>query len=75
MYGKPSGHPQDIMKQLGITYAEATPQSMLECWWFWNCENVPANLPKYITELKLKPAGAVGHGLSKERAKQLSDPA
>ena len=73
LYGTdvPQKTPDQIFRELGITYAHATPQSLFDCWWFWNCENIPENLPDYITELKLTPMDAVGHGLTKERAEQL----
>ncbi len=59
------------MKRLGITYQHATPQSMGDQWWFWNCENVPDVLPPNITELEIDPMLAVGHGLSMEMAKEI----
>lgn len=65
-------HPQVVMKELGITYQHATPQSLYDCWWFWNCTNVPAVLPPYLTELKIKPHDAIGNGLSKEDADRIA---
>lgn len=44
-------HAQKVMKSLGIEYGGATPQSMGDQWWFWNCTNVPTPLPPYLTEL------------------------
>lgn len=67
-------HAQEVMRALGITYAKATPQSMADQWWFWNCENVPAELPAFLSRLDLKPHKAIGHGLSKADADML-DPA
>ena len=64
-------HAQDYMKQLGITYEHATPQSIADCWWFWNCENVPNPLPYGLSVLKIKPSQAIGYGLSKEIAEKL----
>ena len=49
-------HAQVVIKELGITYKRATPQSLFDCWQFWGCDNVPDNLPKYIKEFKA-PAG------------------
>ena len=57
-------HPQVVMRELRITYQHATPQSITDQWWFWNCENVPDPLPKYLDPLDVKPMDAVGHGLS-----------
>ena len=51
-YENENRHPLDIMKSLGITYQHKTPQSMGDCWWFWNCKNIPEVLPSYIKELK-----------------------
>jgi len=78
MYGSPKGHPQDIMRKLGITYQHATPQSMGDQWWFWNCENIPRVLPGYLEELTgyldgkpLNPIDCIGHGLSREDAEKI----
>lgn len=62
------GHPQEVMKELGITYQMATPQSMTDEWWFWNCENIPNPLPDFLYEFKLDPVKAIGRGLNKEDA-------
>lgn len=63
------GHAQEVMKHLGITYSHSTPQSMGDQYWFWNCENIPENLPSYITDLEINdPMEFVGWGLSKEKA-------
>ena len=64
-------HAQEYMRNLGITYELATPQSIADCWWFWNCKNVPDPLPAALRVLKIAPQEAVGYGLSKEMAKQL----
>lgn len=64
-----SGHAQDVMKELGITYQHSTPQSMGSAFWFWNCENIPENLPKYIYDLDIDdPLEYVGWGLSEKMA-------
>jgi len=67
------GHPQNVMKRLCITYQHATPQTMGDQWWFWNCENLPDVLPDHITELALDPMECIGHGLSKEEAEKIRD--
>ena len=65
-------HAQVVMKELGITYQHATPQSMGDSWWFWNCTNVPDILPKYLIELKIgDPMEYVGWGLSEDDAKKI----
>lgn len=60
-------HAQLCLKELGITYQLAVPQSMGDCWWFFNCENVPDELPEY---LKVRDFGdlntLVGFGLGKD---------
>ncbi len=61
-------HPQEVMRALGITYEHATPQSIADQWWFWNCGNVPAELPMFLSPLTIKPHDAIGNGLSKEYA-------
>ena len=67
-----NNHAQKIMKDLGITYQHATPQSISDQWWFWNCRNIPEDLPSYITELKIDdPMTRVGWGLSEEKAQEI----
>lgn len=66
-------HAQAVMEELGITYQHATPQSMVDQWWFWNCENIPDQLPKYITRLNVDPMKKVGWGLSQEDAEKIRD--
>ena len=66
-------HAQTVMRELGIAYQHATPQSIGDCWWFWNCTNVPETLPPYLSELKITPSQAVGHGLTKETADRLEN--
>ena len=66
-------HPQKVMQELGITYEHATPQSMLDCWWFWCCK-VPEgmDLPGYIRKLNLDPFEAIGNGLRREDAEKIA---
>jgi hypothetical protein len=66
-------HPQKLMKRLGITYSHATPQSLGDQWWFWNCENVPEPLPEDFSILDINPMEQVGWGLSQEEAEQIRD--
>lgn len=72
LYDAPGKHPQEVMRELGITYQHSTPQSMGDQWWFWNCENIPSTLPKYLSELNVKPHDAIGYGLSKEDADKIA---
>ncbi len=64
-------HAIEVMRELGITYQHSTPQSMGDQWWFWNCENIPDELPKYLTPLEMDPMECIGYGLSKEDAKKI----
>ena len=64
-------HAQEYMRKLGITCEHATPQSIADCWWFWNCKNVPDPLPAALRVLRIAPEEAVGYGLSKKMAEQL----
>ena len=68
-------HAQLVMRELGIKYQHATPQSMVDQWWFWNCTNVPKELPAYIDELKVNPMDVIGYGLSPEQAISIHDAA
>jgi len=68
-------HAQTVMKELGITYSHSTPQSISDSFWFWNCQNVPAELPKYLCELNVKPHDAIGCGLSQKQAEEIEQAA
>lgn len=71
--GSLNRHPQKVMKELGITYQHATPQSMGDQWWFWNCKNIPDALPKYLEPLDLDPMNYIGRGLCKKDAEAIRD--
>lgn len=62
------GHPQKVMKDLGITYKLSTPQSVYDEWWFWLPENLPDELPEFLTVKEVNPMDAIGDGLSKQMA-------
>jgi hypothetical protein len=64
-------HAQTYMKDLGITYDHATPQSIGDCWWFWNCRNVPDPMPPALSVLRCTPQEAIGYGLSKKDADRI----
>lgn len=64
-------HPVVVMRELGITYQHATPKSIGDQWWFWNCEHVPEPLPAFLTPLELDPNEAIGYGLSKDDAEAI----
>jgi hypothetical protein len=66
-------HAQVVMRELGITYQHATPQSICDQWWFWNCECVPETLPAYLSDLNLDPMKCIGYGLSLEDAQRIRE--
>lgn len=66
-------HPQKVMKDLGITYQHSTPQSISDEWWFWNCENLPKELPKYLKVFTVDPMKCIGWGLSEREAKEITE--
>jgi hypothetical protein len=66
-------HAQKVLKELGITYQHATPQSMGDQWWFWNCENIPDPLPPFLDVADWNPMEMIGWGLSKEDAEKIRD--
>jgi hypothetical protein len=66
-------HAQVVMRELGITYQHGTPQSLGDQYWFWNCENIPEKLPKFITELDIDPMEYIGFGLSEKEAEKIRD--
>lgn len=67
------GHPQSVMKKLGISYQHSVPQSMTDTWEFWNCENVPDNLPPGLEKKDWNPMDRIGWGLSQEMAENIRD--
>lgn len=72
-YAGESRHPQIVLKELGINYKFAIPQSLYDSWWLFGCSDVPSELPEFITA---KDFGdyhkLVGWGLSAEMAEKLS---
>ena len=67
-----TAHPQSVMRDLGISYQIATPQRLADQWWFWNCESVPAVLPKYLSPMTVDPASLIGRGLSRGDAETIN---
>jgi hypothetical protein len=70
--GPPNKHVQTTMEELGITYVEAIPQSMGDCWWFYGCQNVPDPRPDYLSPLDTLPQDCIGFGLSAEGAAEVT---
>ncbi len=65
-------HPQKVISRLGIVYEHATPQTISDEWWLWNCTNIPNPLPEYLSVLDIEPMDYIGFGLSEETAKRLN---
>ena len=66
-------HAETVMDELGITYQHSTPQMIYDAWWFWNCENIPENLPPFLTVQDWNPMDKIGYGLNLETAEQIRD--
>nr|DAE54946.1 MAG TPA: hypothetical protein [Caudoviricetes sp.] len=49
-YAGVNKHPEVVMRELGITYELAIPQSMGDQWWLFNCNH--EDLPCFITEME-----------------------
>ena len=45
--------PAIVMRELGIRYEDSLMQSLFDAVWYYNCTNIPENLPDYISELKV----------------------
>lgn len=45
-------HPQLAMKELGISYESAIPQSIADQWWFLGCEVSPEKLPPFLSVIE-----------------------
>lgn len=67
-----NAHAQAQMKDLGINYSHSTPQSMGDCFWFWNCE-YEGELPSYLTVLDLDPHECIRFGLNDIMAKEIAE--
>lgn len=49
-YSGESRHPQVVMRELGVTYELAIPQSLGDQWWLFNCDH--GDLPSFTTEME-----------------------
>lgn len=45
-----SGHPQKVMRELGIEYVACAGEALADAWCFWRCTNVLVPLPPYLRE-------------------------
>jgi hypothetical protein len=61
------------IENLGIACQHIVFQPMGDCYWLWNCKNVPNSLPAYIKELQLDPMNQIGWGLTQEEAEMIRD--
>ena len=69
---KEKRHPQVVMKELGINYKLAVPQSTIDSWWFFSCENLPSERPIFLKiKENINPFDYVGYGISEQDAKNL----
>ena len=66
-----SRHAQVVMKDLGIIYSHSTPQSIADQWWFWNCINLPENLPTFLKVMNINAKDCIGYGISKEECDEI----
>ena len=64
-------HAQEVMKELGINYQHAICIPMVDSWYFFNCTNLPEELPVFLKIKDVSPLNYVGHGLTKEKAEEL----
>jgi hypothetical protein len=58
-----SVHPIKQMRILGIKYDFCVPKSVGDCFWFFDCTNVPSKLPDYLRVMKNPIDEFIGHGL------------
>lgn len=65
-------HPPKVLNDLGITYEAAVPQSIADCWQFFNVTNLPDVLPDYLEVFDIEPLDCIGWGLSEQEAFDLS---
>ena len=70
---KDNRHACEVVKSLGITYQYSVGQSISDNFEFWNCENIPKNLPRSLKIMDKDPMDRVGWGLSKETAESIRD--
>jgi len=66
-------NPREVIQSLGITSQHFTLQSVSDKWQFWNCKNVPKELPSFIKEFKLKPKSSIGRKLSIEEIQAIKN--
>lgn len=45
-------HPQEVIKELGITYRESESFTLSDSWVFYDCELINNDLPSFMSRLK-----------------------
>lgn len=62
-------HAHEVMQSLGIAYKRAVPQTLFDCWQFFDCINVPNKLPRYIRSFGLSDMGCIraAHEMRKQK--------
>lgn len=58
-------------QDLGIDYSKAVPQTMGEQTWYFNCQNVPEELPDGWSIIEGELEKFIGYGLSWDDVKEL----
>jgi hypothetical protein len=57
--------------ELGITYGKSVPQTIADQTWYFNCKNVPEELPNGWSVLEGDLEQFIGYGLNWEDVKEL----
>lgn len=48
----PQGHPQKVMRELGIEWGKSEGHPIADCWIFEGCTNIPKQLPPCVKLVK-----------------------
>lgn len=74
IFGAEAKHPREVIRDAGITYTVAIPQTIAGEWWFFNCENVQPHVEGIISTLDIDDTREyVGWGLSMEQANRIEN--
>lgn len=74
LFGVNAKHPRQVIKDAGITYTHAIPQTISDEWWFFNCENVMPHVEGVISTLEIDDAREyIGWGLSAKQAEEINN--
>lgn len=62
----------EFIRNLGIKYQKSVPQTMADCWEFWNCSGIPEGLPSFVMAYETRdPYKSIGLGLSQQDADEI----